>query len=74
VKFGLPDHKSVSDREHAALMRAVRKGDTLTAQKLLTAHLLGTGELLYRLLSESESGAAPMQEKPLRRRRARSSS
>jgi DNA-binding GntR family transcriptional regulator len=74
VKFGLPDHKSVSDREHAALMRAVRKGDTLTAQKLLTAHLLGTGELLYRLLSESESGAAPMREKPLRRRRARSSS
>jgi DNA-binding GntR family transcriptional regulator len=55
VKFGLPDHKTVSDREHAALMRAVRKGDVATAQKLLTAHLLGTGELLYRLLNENES-------------------
>lgn len=58
VKFGLPDHKTVSDREHAALMRAVRKGDILTAQKLLTEHLLGTGELLYRLLSESENEQA----------------
>ena len=74
VKFGLPDHKSVSDREHAALMRAVRKGDTPTAQKLLSAHLLGTGELLYRLLSEhesvSESGMAATRAKPSRKRRA----
>ena len=73
VKFGLPDHKSVSDREHAALMRAVRKGDTPTAQKLLTAHLLGTGELLYRLLSENESKnaseGAPAEVSALRKRR-----
>lgn len=55
VKFGLPNHKTVSDREHAALMRAVRKSDILTAQKLLTEHLLGTGELLYRLLTENGS-------------------
>lgn len=57
VKFGLPDHKTVSDREHAALMRAVRRRDVQTAQKLLTEHLLGTGELLYRLLQESATDA-----------------
>lgn len=55
VKFGLPDHKVVSDREHAALMRAVRRRDVATAQKLITEHLLGTGELLYKLLSESSA-------------------
>jgi DNA-binding GntR family transcriptional regulator len=76
VKFGLPDHKSVSDREHAALMRAIRKRDIPTAQKLLSAHLLGTGELLYRLLSESgnenmnASGVAATNADAARKRRA----
>ena len=77
VKFGLPDHKTVSDREHAALMRAVRKGDIATAQKLLTAHLLGTGELLYRLLNENESvnaaGVAAQDTNAARKRRIASS-
>jgi DNA-binding GntR family transcriptional regulator len=58
VKLGLPEHKAVSDREHAALMRAVRRGDVATAQKLLTEHLLSTGALLYQLLSESDDNAA----------------
>lgn len=57
VKFGLPEHKHVSDREHAALMKAVRQGDVATAQTLIVDHLLGTGELLYRLLSESAPAA-----------------
>ena len=76
VKFGLPDHKGVSDREHAALMRAIRKRDIPTAQKLLSAHLLGTGELLYRLLSESgnenmnASGVAATNADAARKRRA----
>jgi DNA-binding GntR family transcriptional regulator len=64
VKLGLPEHKVVSDREHAALMRAVRRGDIATAQKLVTQHLLNTGELLYRLLSESRADAAARGKQP----------
>jgi DNA-binding GntR family transcriptional regulator len=56
LKLGLPEHKVVSDREHTALMRAVRRGDVATAQKLVSEHLLSTGELLYKLLTEG--GAA----------------
>lgn len=59
VKFGLPDRKTVSDREHTELMRAVRKRDIATAQRLLTEHLLDTGALLYRLLSEPATAEAP---------------
>jgi DNA-binding GntR family transcriptional regulator len=55
VKLGLPEHKAVSDREHAALMRAVRRRDVATAQKLVAEHLLSTGELLYKLLSENSA-------------------
>ncbi|PMS22197.1 GntR family transcriptional regulator [Trinickia dabaoshanensis] len=57
VKFGLPEHKRVSDDEHGQLMRLVRRKDIAAAQKLIADHLLGTGELLYRLLSEP--AAAP---------------
>jgi DNA-binding GntR family transcriptional regulator len=53
LKFGLPSYKRTSDREHAALLRAVRQRDIGTAQSLVSQHLLDTGELLYRLLSES---------------------
>jgi DNA-binding GntR family transcriptional regulator len=52
VKFGLPEHKRVSDQEHGHLMRMVRRKDVAGAQKLIADHLLGTGELLFRLLSE----------------------
>lgn len=52
VKLGLPDHKRVSDREHGQLMDYVRSQRIEAARKLVTEHLLGTGELLYRLLSE----------------------
>jgi hypothetical protein len=55
LKLGFADHKAVSDREHAALLRAVRRGDVSTAQKLITEHLLDTGALLHTLLNESES-------------------
>jgi DNA-binding GntR family transcriptional regulator len=53
LKFGLPSYKRGSDREHAALLKAVRQRDIETAQSLVTTHLLDTGELLYRFLSES---------------------
>jgi DNA-binding GntR family transcriptional regulator len=52
LKFGLPSYKGESDREHAALLRAVRRGDVATAQSLVTKHLLGTGELLHRVLCQ----------------------
>jgi DNA-binding GntR family transcriptional regulator len=52
VKFGLPEHKRVSDQEHDQLMRFVRRKDIAASQKLIAEHLLGTGELLHRLLSE----------------------
>ncbi|CDO89483.1 GntR family transcriptional regulator [Mycobacterium triplex] len=55
LKFGLPSYKRASDREHAALLKAVRQGDVDTAQSLVTQHLLDTGELLYRFLSESSN-------------------
>lgn len=50
LKFGLPSYKGESDREHAALLKAVRRGDVATAQSLVTKHLLDTGELLHGVL------------------------
>ncbi len=64
VKFGLPEHKRVSDQEHSQLMRMVRRKDIAAAQKLIANHLLGTGTLLYRLLSEQ----APAPGTPARKR------
>jgi len=66
VKFGLPEHKHVSDREHAALMKAVRQRDIATAKELVSEHLVGTGELLHRLLSEAPA-QAPVATRPRRR-------
>ncbi|WP_245964844.1 GntR family transcriptional regulator [Trinickia dinghuensis] len=66
VKFGLPEHKRVSDHEHGQLMRMVRRKDVAAAQKLIADHLLGTGELLYRLLSEQ----TPASNSPTRKRGA----
>jgi DNA-binding GntR family transcriptional regulator len=56
LKFGLPSYKGESDREHAALLRAVRQRDVANAQSLVTGHLLGTGELLHRFLCQNAEG------------------
>jgi DNA-binding GntR family transcriptional regulator len=56
LKFGLPSYKGESDREHAALMRAVRRRDIAEAQSLVTGHLLDTGELLHRFLQQNAAG------------------
>ena len=53
LKFGLPAYKGESDREHAALLRAVRRRDVAASQSLVTKHLVDTGELLYRFLCEN---------------------
>ena len=53
LKFGLPSYKGESDREHVALLRAVRQRDTASAQSLVTEHLLGTGEVLRAFLGGS---------------------
>ena len=52
LKFGFPEYKGESDSEHAEILAAVKRGDVPTAQKLVAEHLLGTGELLYRFLTE----------------------
>ena len=56
LKFGLPSYKGESDREHAALLKAVRRREIALAQSLVTEHLLGTGDLLHQFLRNS--GAA----------------
>ena len=52
LKFGLPSYKGESDQEHAELFDAVCRRDIPAAQKLVVDHLLGTGDLLYRFLTE----------------------
>jgi DNA-binding GntR family transcriptional regulator len=52
LKFGLPSYKGESDRENAALLKAVRRGDVATAQSLVTKHLLDTGALLHGVLGQ----------------------
>jgi len=66
LKFGLPSYKGESDEEHAALCDAVRHRDIATAQRLVTKHLLGTGDLLYRFLTERAQAEAmqPKARKP----------
>lgn len=66
VKFGLPEHKRVSDHEHGQLIRLVRRKDIPNAQKLIADHLLGTGDLLYRLLREQAPGSTGSTRKPRR--------
>lgn len=55
LKFGLPSYKRASDREHAALLRAVRRRDVTTAQSLVTQHLLDTGALLDDFLRQDDT-------------------
>jgi DNA-binding GntR family transcriptional regulator len=58
LKFGLPAYKGESDAEHLAILAAVERKDIATAQSLISAHLLGTGELVYRFLTERAQAEA----------------
>jgi DNA-binding GntR family transcriptional regulator len=58
LKFGFPEYKGESDSEHADILAAVKRGDVPTAQRLVAEHLLGTGELIYRFLTERAALAA----------------
>jgi DNA-binding GntR family transcriptional regulator len=74
LKLGLPSYKGESDREHAALLKAVRLGDVAAAQSLLTKHLLDTGELLHRFLCQDaeavESARTPPGNSRMKRQHA----
>jgi DNA-binding GntR family transcriptional regulator len=52
LKFGVPEYQGDSDAEHAEILAAVQRRDVAAAQALVTAHLLGTGDLIYRFLTE----------------------
>jgi DNA-binding GntR family transcriptional regulator len=52
LKFGFPEYKGESDAEHMQILEAVKRGDVAGAQALVATHLLGTGELIYRFLTE----------------------
>jgi DNA-binding GntR family transcriptional regulator len=69
LKFGLPSYKGESDREHAALLKAVRRRDVATAQSLVTKHLLDTGELLHRFLCQNVDAVGPAAASPATQRR-----
>ncbi|SDH90955.1 GntR family transcriptional regulator [Paraburkholderia phenazinium] len=72
LKFGLPLYKDESDHEHAALLDAVRRGDIPAARSLVTEHLLGTGDLLHRFLTErAQAEAAQADGRKPRAKRAR---
>jgi DNA-binding GntR family transcriptional regulator len=72
LKFGLPIYKDESDHEHTALLDAVRRRDIATARTLVAEHLLGSGELLYRFLTErAQAEAAQAKLHKPRTRRAR---
>lgn len=63
LKFGFPEYKGESDAEHAEILAAVKRGDVAAAQSLVAAHLLGTGALIYRFLTE-RSPAQPAARPP----------
>jgi DNA-binding GntR family transcriptional regulator len=58
LKFGLPSYKGESDHEHRDLLAAVGRKDVAAAQSLVVTHLLGTGELIYRFLTERAQAEA----------------
>lgn len=72
LKFGAPEYKDESEAEHAEILAAVERGDVPAAQALVAAHLLGTGELIYRFLTER--GAALPAANPPRSSSSRSRS
>jgi DNA-binding GntR family transcriptional regulator len=64
LKFDLPLYKGESDNEHGELLDAVRRRDVAAAQSLVVAHLLGTGELLHRFLTERARAEAALANQP----------
>ncbi|MDR7008517.1 GntR family transcriptional regulator [Paraburkholderia strydomiana] len=64
LKFGLPSYKGESDNEHSELLDAVQRRDVLGAQALVVAHLLGTGDLLHRFLTERAQAEAALANRP----------
>ena len=73
LKLDFPQYKRESDAEHAQILAAVKRGDVEAARSLVSAHLLGTGELIYRFLTTNANGDAPTGEAAARRARARPS-
>ncbi|MCX4176001.1 MULTISPECIES: GntR family transcriptional regulator [Paraburkholderia] len=69
LKFGLPSYKGESDNEHTALLDAVQRRDIPAAQSLVVAHLLGTGDLLHRFLTERAQAEAALANQPKPRAR-----
>jgi len=72
LKFDFPQYKRESDAEHAGILAAVKRGDIGAAQSLVSAHLLGTGDLIYRFLTTTDAADAAVA--PRMRRRPSSSS
>jgi DNA-binding GntR family transcriptional regulator len=70
LKLDFPQYKRESDAEHAEILAAVKRGDVDAAQSLVSAHLLGTGELIHRFLTTN----APASGAAARRTRRRASS
>ena len=69
LKFGLPSYKGESDNEHTALLEAVQRRDIPAAQSLVVAHLLGTGDLLHRFLTDRAQAEAALANQPKPRAR-----
>jgi len=67
LKLDVPSRKADSDREHAALLKAVERRDVVAAQAMVSAHLLNSGELLHRFITQKQAAEAP----PARTRRSR---
>jgi DNA-binding GntR family transcriptional regulator len=67
LKLGVPSFKGESDSEHAAILEAVASRDIEAAQTLVARHLLATGELIYRFITDAQVLAQP---KRARKRRA----
>lgn len=72
LKLDFPQHKRESDAEHAEILAAVKRGDVDAAKSLVSTHLLGTGELIYRFLTTNAAAGDAVA--PRTRRRPSSSS
>jgi DNA-binding GntR family transcriptional regulator len=70
LKLDRPLHKAKSDEEHRALLAAVRDRDRALAQRLVTEHLLSTGDLLHRFVTERQAALAALAPRPRARRAA----